>query len=358
MPFESAPASVPTAVKPRRKNGLRRLLLIGGPLLVAVVAFVFYMMGGRYASTDDAYIQAARVQVSANISARVIEVDVHDNQPVKAGQVLFKLDPRNFEIAVEAADAQLASARLRIAALQATYARAQAEEKAAEDTVAYQQREFERQTKLAAAGISSHAQLDQVTHDLDTARQRLAGSSEQTASTFAELAGKPTAPIDTQPGVRQAQAALDRAKLDLSYAVVKAPIDGIVTKVDQLQVGDYVNAAQPLFALVSDTDLWIEAEFKETDLTYVRRGQAATFEVDAYPGVAFTGKVVSTSPGTGSSFSLLPPENASGNWVKVVQRVPVRLSLDAGHGDVPLAAGMSVTAEVDTHHRRSLLFWK
>ena len=341
----------------KRVNRYRRALLVGGPALVAVVAIVLYLLGGRYVSTDDAYVQAARVEISANISARVIEVGVRDNQTVHAGQILFKLDPRRFEIAVADAEAQLALARLKIQSLQAAYRRYQADEKAAESALAYQQREYDRQTKLAASGIASHAQLDQTTQNLDSARQHLAAAIEQTASAFADLGGNPTAPVDSHPSVQQAQAVLDRARLDLSYTVVRAPINGIVTKVEQLQVGDYINAAAPLFALVSQKDMWIEANFKETELTDMRPGQSATFTVEAYPDKTFTGTVESTSPGTGSSFSLLPPENSSGNWVKVVQRLPVRLSIDASHDDVPLASGMSVTAEVDTQHHRSLRFW-
>jgi membrane fusion protein (multidrug efflux system) len=174
---------------------------------------------------------------------------------------------------------------------------------------------------------------------------------------LADLGGDTTASLDSRPAVREAQAALDRAKLNLSYTTVRAPMEGIVTKVEQLQVGDYINAVVPLFALVSQKNMWVEANFKETDLSHMRPGQKATFTVDAFPGTTFTGQVQSTSPGTGASFSLLPPENSSGNWVKVVQRLPVRLSIDPGQAQLPLAAGMSVVAEVDTQHHRSIAFW-
>src|SRR5437868_1421611 len=334
----------------------RRALLIGGPVLVLLAAAFFYLTGGRYVSTDDAYIQSARVDISTEVSGRVLQINVRDNQHVKKGDILFRLDTPRFQIAVDDARAQLAAAMIKVPALEADYRQRLADEAAARNTLAYQQRELARQTELQGQGISSRAQLDQTRNAFDSAKQQLAAAQQQTASALADLGGKADAAAKELPVVRQAQSTLDRALLELSYTVVRAPMDGVVAKVEQIQVGDHINAATPLFALMSDNNVWVEANFKETDLAYMRPGQKATFTLDAFPGEKFTGTVTSTSPGTGSSFSLLPPENASGNWVKVVQRLPVRLSIE-DHDHLPLAAGMSVNAEVDTEHHRSLAFW-
>jgi len=334
----------------------RRLLLIGGPAIIVVGALIFYLTTGRYVSTDDAYIQAARADISTEVSGRIAEIDVRDNQLVHKGEVLFRLDTPSFTIALADARAQLAAALLKVPSLQAAYRQRLADESGARSTLDYDQREFARQTELQAQGISSRAQLDQAKNNFQSAQQQLAAAQQQTASALSDLGGDPNAAPASLPLVRQAQAALDHALLQMSYTIVHAPMDGIVAKVEQIQIGDHVNAATPLFALMSSSDMWVEANFKETDLTYMRPGQHATFSVDAYPGRTFTGRVLSTSPGTGSSFSLLPPENSSGNWVKVVQRLPVRLSID-NNGEVPLAAGMSVEATVDTEHHRLLAFW-
>ncbi len=332
---------------------LRLPLLIGAPAIVLVIAFFTYLTGGRYQSTDDAYIQSARVDVSANVAGRVAALPVRENQWVKQGEVLFRLDPAPIDTAAAQAAAELASARQTLTGASATYAQRTVELSAAQVTLTYQQKELARQQALAASGVSSQAQLDAQAQAAAVAKANVAAAGQAQANALATLGGRPNGAAADNPAVRQAQAALDRAKLNQSYTVVRAAQDGTVTKVDQLQVGDYINAAQPVFSLVAPR-VWVEANFKENQLTYMRPGQPATFKIDAYPGVVFHGRVESLSPGTGSSFALLPAENATGNWVKVVQRLPVRIAIDNPPADLPLHAGLSVTVKVDTAHRRHL----
>jgi membrane fusion protein (multidrug efflux system) len=314
-------------------------------------------------STDDAYVQAARVQISNDISGRVIAVDVHDNQFVKKGQVLFRIDPRPFQIAVEQANARLAAARLQIAAMKATYREKVSNANAAAATLAYRQRERDRQQQLMTRGFASQQQFDQAEQAFEVARSQLAADQHDVAIALANLGGDPDLPINQHPSVQEAQAALDQAKLNLSYTTVRAPESGIVTKVDQLQPGDWVqgvNTGAPpttLFYLVSTDRVWVEANFKETELTHMKPGQKATVEIDTYPDTVFHATVQSLSPGTGLTFSLLPAENATGNWVKVVQRLPVRLAIDNRDPSRPMHAGLSAYVDVDTHYRRPWLAW-
>ncbi len=347
-------SSAPPTSGELRRSRLRWPLMLGGIAVAAVGALGYYLLTGRYVSTDDSEVKAAQTAISTNISGRVVELDVHDNQAVRRGDVLFRLDDRPLRIALDEAQAKLATTELQIQAARASYLHQLAEVAAARDTVAYQQREYARQQRLLQSGISSRAQYEQTQHSLELAQSQLTSAQNQAESFLALLGGNPRlAPAD-HPSVKQAQAALANAELQLSYSVIRAPADGIVTKVEQLQVGDYISTATPVFSLISTHDVWIEANFKEDDMTYMRPGQSAKVSIDAYPGRRFEARVASMSPGTGAQFSLLPPENATGNWVKVVQRVPVRLQLQSADDAASLADGMSAEVTVDTEHRRSL----
>jgi membrane fusion protein (multidrug efflux system) len=343
-PVEPAPAQAPRIAGWRER--LRWPLMVGVPVIAGIGGAYYYLTSGRYQSTDDAYLRAAQVTVSSNVAGRVSEVDVHDNQLVHSGQTLFKVDDRPFRIAVEETHARLASARLQIEALKATYYQRQADLRSAQSALEYQLREYERQTRLLSSGISSQSQVDRALLARNEAQQTVAAVQQQITSTLASLGGDPGIPVDKHPTVLQAQAELDRAELNLSYTVIKAPIDGVVTRVEQLQVGNYIKDAAPAFALVSTRDVWIEANFKEVQLAHMQVGQSARVRLDAYPGHEFRARVTSVSPGTGSEFSILPPENASGNWVKVVQRLPVRFELEE---TLPAArSGLSADVTVDT----------
>ena len=336
----------------RRKTRLQKLrwpLMLLAVIVVIGAGGYLYFTGGRYQSTDDAYAQAATVAISANVAGRVSEIEVRDNELVHRGATLFRLDDAPFRIAVSDAAAHLADTRLQIESLKSTYRQRLVELRAARDTLTYAQQQCDRQTRLLKSGIASRAQFDQAAHALDAARQQVANEQQQIGVAVANLGGDPNIAPERHPLVAQAQAALDRAQLNLSYTVISAPTDGVVAKVEQLQVGDTIAASAPVFALVSTGDVWIEANFKEVQLARMRPGQVATVEIDRYPGRRFAAEVTSVSPSTGSQFSLLPPENATGNWVKVVQRVPVRLKLAYLDPGFPLQAGLSANVTVDTH---------
>ncbi len=330
------------------KSGhLRRILLIGGVLFIVVVAGVLYQRSERHVSTDDAFVQAARVDISTNIAGRVTAINIKDNQYVRRGEVLFRLDDRDLQITVRQARAELAEAMTQVRALRAVYRQHQADVVAAQEEEAFRRQELARQVRLTQHGISSREQLDTAQHDWLVARQRLAAMRQQRQHSLAELDDRPDEDMAAYPAVQQAQAALDKALLDLSYATVRAPMDGIVSRVTRLQAGDYIKAATPLFALFSTQDVWVEANFKETALTHMRPGLVAEVRIDTWPDYVFHGHIASLAAGTGASFSLLPPENATGNWVKVVQRLPVRIRLDDRPANRVLATGLSAEVTVD-----------
>ncbi|MEQ1754287.1 MAG: HlyD family secretion protein [Micropepsaceae bacterium] len=340
-----------TATRAARLQSLvqrwRRQLLIGGPLAVLLVAGWYFLTSGRYQDTENAYVQAARVPISTSITGRIVEMRVHENDLVKALQILFVLDRKNYQADVSQWEAALATAQLRVSSLKAEYRSRLASLRSAEQTLGYAQREQVRARKLAADGIVSSQDLDKASHELAEARQRLDTARQAVAATLAELGGAADIEIDQHPAVREAAARLERARLALSYTNVLAPQAGTVTRVDQVQVGSFVNAGQPLFWLVAG-EPWVEANFKEDQLTQMRVGQKATVRIDAYGGEAFDARVTSLSPGTGAVFSAIPTQNATGNWVKVVQRLPVRLTLVKAPPDLVLRAGLSAQVSVDT----------
>jgi membrane fusion protein (multidrug efflux system) len=368
MPEDKAAAKAPARSAPEnetekrpaprrlRRSVIRAILLIGVPVLALAAAGFIYATGGRYVGTDDAFTKADTVPISADVAARVVAIEVRDNQQVKAGQVLFRLDDEAFRLALAKAENKLLQTRNDILALQATYRQKQADMRSAQAALAYAQSDNARESSLAAQGYSAKAKLDDTKRALDMARQQTDSDRQAMDAIMAELGGDPERPAEQQAAYLQALAERDQAALDLRHTVVVAPSGGTVGQVPSLQVGMYLPAGMQAFTLVHTDDVWVEANMKETDLTYVRPGQSATVTIDAYPDRSWKAKVASISPASGNELSVLPAQNATGNWVKVVQRIPVRVELEPTPGDPPLTAGMSAVVEIDTGHRRHLPF--
>ena len=335
------------------RERLRRPLLILFPVLLIAAGAAYYLASEPYVSTDDAFVRAAKESINARVAGQVVDIAVKDNQRVARGQLLFKIDPQPYQIAIDQAAARLDGARLQINELKATYRQQVAQLQSANASVDFDVLEYARQQALVHDNWTPRQVFERADMNLKVARQQVASDAQQIANTVAALDGDPDIEIDRHPSVRAAQAQLDQARLNLSYATVVAPDDGMVARVDDLQVGDFVNPGASVFSLMSVRRIWIEANFRETGLTHMRPGQAAVIHVDAYPDRIFNAHVVSMSPGTGSDFAVLPPENATGNWVKVIQRLPVRLELDSIDPDQSLFSGISVTVQVDTGCRRT-----
>src|ERR1700688_728756 len=296
VPDENAPLIGAVPVRKTRLQRLRWPLMSLDAIAVLDVGAYVYIKGSRYQSTDDAYAQAATVSISANVGGRVSEIEVRDNELVQRGATLFRLDDAPFRIAVSDAAAHLADTRLQIESLKSTYRQRQVELRAARDTQTYAQQQYDRQSRLLVSGIASRAQFDQAAHALDAALQQVANVQQQIGVALANLGGDPNIAPERHPLVAQAQAALDRAELNLSYTVISGPTDGLVAKVEKLEVGDTISASAPVFALVSTRDVWIEANFKEVQLARMGPGPAPTVEIDRYPGRRFSAAVTSVSP--------------------------------------------------------------
>jgi membrane fusion protein (multidrug efflux system) len=336
------------------KKSLRRPLMFALLPVVLVVGGYFYVTGGATMSTDNAYVQADMVGLSTDVSGMVREVSVHDNQKVAKGDVLFKLDDLQFRLALDRTEAQIGNTRNDLLALQASYRNMQTQVEQAQKDVDFNMVNFNRQEQLIANNFTPKATFDTARNTLQGAQQKLASLQQQLAGIAANLNGDPDAPIESHPKYKDAVAARDEAARQLAHTIVRAPFAGIVTNVPSLQPGQYLAAAATAFNIVSTDRVWIQASPKETELTYVKPGQKVTVEVDTYPGQRWVGTVESISPASASSFSLLPAENTSGNWVKVVQRIPMRVSVSNAPGKPPLRVGMSVEVNVDTGHERGL----
>jgi membrane fusion protein (multidrug efflux system) len=335
-------------------NGLLRpLALIGVPLLVLVGALAFWLQGGRYASTENAFVKADIAQIAAEVPGRIVEVRVRDHAVVAAGDVLVRLDPEPYRLALARADADVESARAAVEQLKVSLRETRAESKEAENRLVFLETQAKRQRELSGRGVSAITRVEQADSDEQQQRDRIAMLQTRIARVEAALGGNPDGPTDAYAAVREKQALRDRAAFDLANTEIKAPQAGIVVNF-KLQPGEQVKAQTPLFSLVAERRPWLEANFKETDLTYVTVGQKATVVLDMYPDVTFEAEVESISPATGAEFAILPPQNASGNWVKVVQRLPVKLRLTERSGEPPLRAGMTAYVSIDTKRSRSL----
>jgi membrane fusion protein (multidrug efflux system) len=343
-----APAAAPTSGRKR----LRTILLIALPVLAVLLGGGVYLMGGRYISTDNAYVGAQKVLITPQVSGKIEHVAVIEGQHVKPGDELFTLDKVPYQLALNGAKAKLNAARSGFDKLKTAYKSLNDLVTLGEKNVELKQRDFDRKTKLVQSQAGSQADVDTSASGLVTAKLELEFTKQQRDTTLNQLLGNPDLPLKAFPDYAQAQAAVDDAERNLNHTVVRAPIAGIATQVDNIQLGRFVAAGSPVFSVIDDANPWVDANPKETDITYLRVGQAATLDVDSFPDHTFKGHVISVSPGTGSQFSILPAQNASGNWVKVVQRVPLRVAFDKDEDTHLLRTGMSVNVEIDTHHSR------
>ncbi len=356
------PAAPKAEAKPRRRRALafvrrfrRTFLLVVLPLLALVGGVIFYLNGGRYVTTDDAYVGAQKVLITPDVSGKINSVAVKEGQQVSTGDVMFQIDPVPFQLALAQARAKLDDAKTSHDNLVANVKLYSQTIELVNAGIALKQRDVERKNSLVKSAAGSQLDLDNSSTALVTAQAQLQLVKQQNSTALNQLLGNPDLPLEQFPAYMQAKAALDDAQRNLDLTTVRAPMNGIATQVDQIQLGRFVMAGSPVFSVIDTANPWVDANPKESDFTFVAVGQSVTLDVDAFPNHVFKGTVGSLSPGTGAQFAILPPQNATGNFVKVVQRVPVRIYFDKNDKFVQkLKAGMSVYASIDTNHRRSL----
>ena len=336
------------------RKRLRMVLLVVLPAIALLAGGLFYLMGGRYIETDNAYVGAQKVLITPEISGKIVHSAVREGQHVKKGDELFTLDRVPYQIALDSAKAKLDSAKTDYQKAKTTLASLVTLADLAQKNAELKRRDVDRKQRLLASQAGSQADVDTAAAGLVGAELQAKYTQQQRDTTLAQLLGDKDLPLAQFPEYAQAKAALDKAQEDFDHTVIRAPFNGIATQVDSIQLGRFVAAGTPVFSVVDDEAPWVDANPKETDITYLRIGQKVTLDVDSFPDRTFTGTVASVSPGTGAQFSILPPQNASGNWVKVVQRVPVRIAFDKDSATSLLRAGMSVNVSIDTGHERTL----
>ena len=332
----------------------RKVTLFAGPLIISAIAVYFYMVGGRYMETDNAYLKAGMMSIASEISGKVVEVSIADNGRVEAGQLLFRVDDQPYQIALARAEANLVKVGGDVESLKADYLNKLADLDKSKTQQNFYLREFNRLNSLLARKTVSAAEVDQAEYFYRDAINEMQVTTQALQVVKARLIDIDL-PLEQHPSYLLALAERDKARLDLSHVRTVAPSSGVVANFS-IRKGEYIIAGAPLFSLVDDSYIWVEANFKETDLTNLQVGQPATIKVDSYPDQQWQGHVASITPGTGSVFSLLPAQNSTGNWVKVVQRISVNLAIDPLTSDSSsgLTAGMSALVKVDTGHSRQM----
>lgn len=348
-PILAVAPAVPTPAPVKPARSLRKaLLMLSVPALLLAGAGGWWLTGAARESTENAYLHQARVSVAPTIGGRVVSVNVQELQPVKAGDLLFQVDPQPYQLAVTQAEAAVNAARIQVEQMKAALAQAEAQATLAADDATYQKDELARQVALSGKGVTSTSALDEARNTSRQAREKAEVAKLTADAARAALGGDPAVATDDHPAVRAALAELDRARYNLSVTRVTAPADGVIYQASSFREGVMLAAGQPVFALVETGEAWVDANFKETQLVDLAPGQKAEVVFDAAPGKTFTGTVEAIGAGTGAEFSLLPAQNATGNWVKVTQRVPVRIKLDDAAAAASLASGLSAEVTVDT----------
>ncbi len=348
------PATPPMVVKPSRSGSRRFILIVVIPLLALAAGFGWWLTGGRYVTTDNAYVGADKSLITPQVTGPIVAVHVVEGQKVKVGDPLFDIDPKPYEIALALARGRLEAAKVAFANLKSSYVSNEDQIRMSQDAVKVRQTDYDRKNDLATRGSGTNVDRDTSLAALIQARQILEFVRNQQATTMVKLGGSLDASIDAFPEYIQAKAGFDDAERNLRNTKVLSPIDGVATQVAQIELGRVAPAGQPVFAVVSDKGLWVDGSPKESDMTYVHEGQPATVTIDAFPGRVWKGAICSIAPGTGAQFSILPPQNASGNWVKVVQRVPLRFCFAPDDDTANLRAGMSAYLSIDTGRVRTL----